>query len=37
MKTLNEIKTTLTKHKEKLKEKYDVKEIGIFGSYAHGK
>lgn len=36
MKTLEEIKTTLTKHKEKLKQNYKVKKIGIFGSYARG-
>ncbi len=33
MKTLEEIKETLRKHKEYLKEKFGVKEIGIFGSY----
>lgn len=33
MKTLGEIKNILTEHKEKLREKYKVKEIGIFGSY----
>jgi len=33
MKTLEEIKETLKKHKEELKEKFGVKEIGIFGSY----
>ena len=37
MKTLDEIKDTLEKHKEKLKEIYGVKEIGIFGSYISGK
>lgn len=36
MKTLTEIKNTLTKHKEKLKQNYKVKKIGIFGSYARG-
>jgi predicted nucleotidyltransferase len=36
MKTLEEIKNTLTKHKEKLKQNYKVKKIGIFGSYARG-
>ncbi len=36
MKTLEEIKTTLTKHKEKLRQNYKVKKIGIFGSYARG-
>lgn len=33
MKTLGEIKNILTEHEEKLREKYKVKEIGIFGSY----
>ncbi len=36
MKTLEDIKNTLTKHKEKLKQNYKVKKIGIFGSYARG-
>jgi len=36
MKTLNEIKKILLEHKEELKEKYKVKTIGIFGSYARG-
>ncbi|MDI6603308.1 MAG: nucleotidyltransferase family protein, partial [Patescibacteria group bacterium] len=31
--TSDEIKQILTEHKEELKEKYGVKEIGIFGSY----
>ena len=34
MKTFKEIKDVLTEHKEELKQKYKVKEIGIFGSYA---
>lgn len=33
MKTLGEIKNILTEHKEKLRKKYKVKEIEIFGSY----
>lgn len=33
MKNLKKIKEILTKHKEELREKYKVKEIGIFGSY----
>jgi len=37
MKTLHEIKKTLAEHKEELREKYGVKEIGIFGSYLTGK
>jgi predicted nucleotidyltransferase len=36
MKTLNEIKKILLEHKKELKEKYKVKTIGIFGSYARG-
>lgn len=36
MKTLEEIKSTLASHKEKLRQKYKVKKIGIFGSYARG-
>lgn len=36
MKTLDEMKTILAEHKEELKEKYNVKEIGIFGSYVQG-
>lgn len=30
---LKKITKILKEHKEKLKEKYEVKEIGIFGSY----
>jgi len=33
MKSLNEIREILNKHKNNLKEKYGVIEIGIFGSY----
>lgn len=36
MKTLKEIKEILTKHKDELKEKYNLKEIGIFGSFVRG-
>lgn len=36
MKTDYEIMEFLKKYKESLKEKYVVKEIGIFGSYARG-
>jgi len=36
MKTLEEIKSTLASHKEKLRQNYKVKKIGIFGSYARG-
>jgi uncharacterized protein len=34
MKTLEEIKQWLVLHKSALQEKYQVKELGIFGSYA---
>jgi predicted nucleotidyltransferase len=33
MKKLEEIKTTLALHKEELRKKYGVLEVGIFGSY----
>jgi hypothetical protein len=33
MKSIEEIKKTLIKHKNEIREKYKVKEIGIFGSY----
>jgi predicted nucleotidyltransferase len=36
MKSLEEIKTSLAIQKEELKQKYKVKEIGIFGSYVRG-
>lgn len=36
MKTLEEIKITLAGCKDELKQKYKVKEIGIFGSYVRG-
>jgi len=32
MKTLEEIKQILVMHKEELREKFGVKEIGVFGS-----
>ena len=34
--TIDQIKQTLTKHKEELKQNYQVKDIGIFGSYVRG-
>lgn len=37
MKTLEKIKNILAEHQEELKEKYKVKEIGIFGSFVKGK
>lgn len=33
MKTLKEIKNILVRHKNELREKCNIKEIGIFGSY----
>jgi predicted nucleotidyltransferase len=36
MKSLSEIKKIIQQHKEDLREKYAVKEIGIFGSCARG-
>ncbi len=36
MKALEEIKNILAEHKEELRQKYKVKEIGIFGSFARG-
>ena len=33
MTSLNEIKAKLSAHKNELSQKYNVKEIGIFGSY----
>jgi uncharacterized protein len=34
--TIDQIKKTLTKHKEELRQNYQVKDIGIFGSYVRG-
>ena len=36
MKTLEEIEKILREHKGELREKFKVKEIGIFGSYVRG-
>ncbi|MEJ5227357.1 nucleotidyltransferase family protein [Thermodesulfovibrio sp.] len=36
MKTLSEIAEILQEKKELLREKYKVKEIGVFGSYVRG-
>ena len=36
MKSLEEIKNTLTKQKQELRQKYGITEIGIFGSYVRG-
>ena len=36
VKTLDEIKSILALHKEELRQRYKVKELGIFGSYVRG-
>ncbi|MCX8027835.1 MAG: nucleotidyltransferase family protein [Thermodesulfovibrionales bacterium] len=36
MKTLDDIKKILLKHKSEIQEKYGVKKIGIFGSFVRG-
>ena len=36
MKTIEEIKNILAKHRQELQQKYKVKTIAIFGSYARG-
>ena len=36
MKDLKQIQSILSKHKEELRREYDVKHIGIFGSYVRG-
>jgi len=36
MKTIDEIKGILEKHKEEVSRKYKVREIGIFGSFVRG-
>lgn len=36
MKSMIEIKKTLSAHKKELKKKYNTLELGIFGSYARG-
>ena len=36
MKTLSELTKTLLHNKAELREKYKVKEIGVFGSYVRG-
>jgi len=36
MRSLEEIKEILQRHKEEIKERYKVEIIGIFGSYARG-
>ena len=36
MKTIDEIKEILEKHKEEVSQKYKVREIGIFGSFVRG-
>ena len=36
MKSIEEIKEIIIKHRKEVKEEYGVKEIGIFGSYLRG-
>lgn len=36
MKNLNEIKKILEHHKQRLKDKYNIKNIGLFGSIVRG-
>jgi predicted nucleotidyltransferase len=36
MKKIDEIKKKLELHKEELKQRYGIKELGIFGSYVRG-
>jgi predicted nucleotidyltransferase len=36
MRTLEDVKKTLSEQKEGLKKNFQVKEIGIFGSYVRG-
>ena len=36
MKTFNDIKTILQQHRGYLRDKYGVREIGVFGSYIRG-
>ncbi len=36
MKTFEQIKSTLAEHKEELRQKYKIKEIGVFGSFVRG-
>ncbi|MBS3056088.1 MAG: nucleotidyltransferase family protein [Candidatus Aenigmarchaeota archaeon] len=36
MKKIGQIKSVLAKNKKELREKYKVRELGIFGSYARG-
>ncbi len=35
-KSVDKIKRTLKNHENELKEKYGVKELGVFGSYVRG-
>ncbi|MFN4197248.1 MAG: nucleotidyltransferase family protein [Caldimicrobium sp.] len=36
MKSLEEIKEILSAHRDEIKERFGVREIGIFGSHARG-
>ncbi|MFQ6088187.1 MAG: nucleotidyltransferase family protein, partial [Candidatus Methanofastidiosia archaeon] len=35
-KTIEEIRKILKEHKDEMKKRYGVKEVGIFGSYVRG-
>lgn len=36
MNSLNQISTRLNEHKFDLKKRYNIKQLGIFGSYSRG-
>ncbi|MEM1507006.1 MAG: nucleotidyltransferase family protein [Thermoproteota archaeon] len=36
MRSLEEVKRVLSEHKDELRERFKVKEIGIFGSFVRG-
>jgi predicted nucleotidyltransferase len=36
MKTLDEIREPIQNHKDKLRQRYGLMEIGVFGSYVRG-
>ncbi|UCH93594.1 MAG: nucleotidyltransferase family protein [Candidatus Aminicenantes bacterium] len=36
MKTISQLKRILAKHKREFRDKYHVKQLGLFGSYARG-
>lgn len=37
MKTISDIEKIIQKNRKELEERYNLKEIGVFGSYTHGK